>query len=192
MGSPAKPGRFSFGRIAQEVTARLQPFGARIVTSSPRTSQGSLPPGVTKTDLPTLLRESDVVSVLASLTEETRHMIGAAEFALMKRDAVLVNTARGAIIDEEALLVALRHRRIAGAALDAFSTEPLPIDSPLRKLDNVILTPHSVGHTGEGVAAIAPALIENIRCILRGEVPLICKNPEAEQAWRSRLKRLNS
>lgn len=183
-------GLLGFGRIARELASLLRPFGARLLTCSPRGRPQDLPSWVTQVDLPTLLRESDVLSVLTSLTDETRHLIGAAQFALMKPGALLVNTARGDIVAEDALIAALRDGRIAGAALDAFATEPLPADSALRGLDHVILTPHCVGHSVEGVAAIAPALLENIRRILRGELPLICKNPHAEPAWRVRLARL--
>ena len=154
-------GLIGFGRIAREVSARLRPFGVRILAFSPRARPEDLPHGVIKTDLPTLFRESDIVSVLATLTDETVIMVGAAELALMKPDALLVNTGRGAIVEEAALVAALRDKRIAGAALDAFAAEPLPADSPLRQLDNVILTPHCVGHTQESVAAIGPALLEN-------------------------------
>ena len=184
-------GLIGCGRIARELAARLAPFGVRMITCSPRTRPQDLPAGVAKVDLPTLMRESDVVTVLATLTDETRHMVGAAEFAMMKPDALLVNTGRGEIVDEPALIEALRDGRIAGAALDAFATEPLPADSPLRTLDRVILTPHCVGHTVEGIDAIEPALLENIRRILRGALPLICKNPMAEPAWRERLRRLS-
>ena len=183
-------GLIGYGRIAGELSKRLQPFGVRMLVFSPRTRSEDLPADTVKTDLPTLLRDSDIVAVLATLTDETRHLLGAGELALLKPGALLVNTGRGAIIDEEALIAALRHKRIAGAALDAFAAEPLSADSPLRRLDNVILTPHCVGHTQESIAAIGPALLENIRHILRGELPPICKNPEAEPAWRKRLRRL--
>jgi phosphoglycerate dehydrogenase-like enzyme len=183
-------GLIGFGRIAREVAVRLVPFKARVLTYSPRARVEDLPEDVAKVDLPALLRESDVVSVLTSLTNETRHMIGARELQMMKREAWLVNTGRGEIVEEGALFEVLQARRIAGAALDAFATEPLPQDSPFRALDNVILTPHSVGHTVEGVGAIEPALLENIRRILLDQLPLICKNPQAEPAWRQRLHRL--
>lgn len=184
-------GLIGFGRIAREVALRLLPFGVKVVTSSPRTPAEALPAGVTKVDLPTLLRDSDIVSVLTGLTPQTRHLIGADELALMKSDAYLVNTGRGEVIDEAALAVHLRERRIAGAALDTFTVEPLPADSPLRGLDNVILTPHCVGHSTEGNAAIGPALVENIMRIAAGEMPLHCANPQTEPAWRRRLERLN-
>lgn len=184
-------GLIGFGRIAREIATRLQPFGARIITSSPRIIQSELPHFVHKVELNDLMRESDVIAVLAGLTDETRGMVGAQELALMKQEAFLINTARGAIVDEHALVEVLREHRIGGAALDAFATEPLPLDSPLRRLDNVLLTPHSVGHTKESVAALGPALVENINRILTGKLPLICKNPEAETRWRERLATLD-
>jgi phosphoglycerate dehydrogenase-like enzyme len=184
-------GLIGFGRIAREITSRLAPFGVRIITYSPRARPEDLPPGVEKVDLDTLLSTSDLVSVLTGLTPETRHMLDAGKLARMKPTAYLVNTGRGAVIDETALIELLRERRIAGAALDTFMVEPLPSDSPLLTLDNVILTPHCVGHTVEGWDEFGPALVENVERILAGELPLYCKNPEAEAAWRQRLARLD-
>lgn len=180
-------GLVGFGRIAREVAARLVPFGTRVVVASPRTRPEDLPPGVEKVDLLTLLRTSDIVSVLTGLTPETRHLLGATELALMKPTAWLVNTGRGEVIDEDALAAHLQARRIAGAALDTFTVEPLPATSPLRGLDNVILTPHCVGHSEEGHAALGPALVENVCRIAEGQMPLYCANPKAESAWRDRL-----
>jgi D-3-phosphoglycerate dehydrogenase len=108
----------------------------------------------------------------------------------MKPSAYLVNTSRGEAIDEAALYRALKEKRIAGAALDSFAVEPLPDDSPLRQLDNVILTPHMVGHTQDVFASFPPAAVENITRILRGEPPLYCKNPEIIPAWKRRLANL--
>jgi phosphoglycerate dehydrogenase-like enzyme len=183
-------GLIGFGRIAREVAHRLAAFNLRILTTSPRARPEDLPPGVTKVGLDELLAESDLVSVLAGLSPSTRHMLGPAQLALMKPSAFLVNTARGEVIDEVALYEALRDRRIAGAALDTFTVEPLQADSPLRTLDNVILTPHCVGHTVEGWKELGAALAENSRRILAGQLPQYCKNPEIEQAWRERLRRL--
>ena len=185
-------GIIGFGRIAREVAQRLSPFGVTIVTYSPRASPESLPAGVAKVDLDTLMRDSDVVSVLTGLTPETKHMIDAGRLALMKPTAYLVNTGRGAVIDEAALVEALRDKRLAGAALDTFAVEPLPPDSPLHDLDNVILTPHCVGHTVEGYSEFGAAMVANVEHILSGELPLYCKNPEAEPAWRARLRRLDA
>src|SRR5262249_59808056 len=118
-------------------------------------------------DLPTLLRTSDVVSVHVTLTSETRHMLGETELRLMPPHAYLVNTARGGALDEQALYRVLRDGVIAGAALDVFEEEPLALDSPLRTLDNVILTPHMIGHSRQLMAAVPPARAENMLRRLR-------------------------
>jgi D-3-phosphoglycerate dehydrogenase len=185
-------GIVGFGRIARAITERLAGFGVRILAYSPRVRPEALPPGVAKVELDTVLAESDIICLLAGLTAETRRMIGPAELARMKPDAFLINTGRGELVDEDALYKALRDRRIAGAALDTFTVEPLPSDSPLRGLDNVILTPHTVGHTVEGADEFVPVLAENIRRILAGDLPLHCPNPQAEPAWRARLARLET
>jgi phosphoglycerate dehydrogenase-like enzyme len=184
-------GLIGFGRIAREVVSRLAPFNVRIVTASPSARQQDLPNGVVKLELDELLAQSDLVSVLTGLSASTRHLLKARQLALMKPSAYLVNTARGEVIDEQALYETLRDRRIAGAALDTFPVEPLPRDSPLRRLDNVILTPHCVGHTIESWAELGSALVENVHRILAGELPLFCKNPDVAPAWRNRLRRLD-
>ena len=184
-------GLIGFGRIARAVVQRLSGWGVRILVLR-RDRRGEPPEGVEFVSLDELLRQSDFVSVHATLTEETRHMIGPAQFEVMKPTAFLVNTSRGGIVNEAALVEALASRRIAGAALDAFDLEPLPSDSPLRALENVILTSHMVGSTKEVYDAISPALLENIDRVMRGELPLYCRNPWCELAWRSRLSNLNA
>ena len=183
-------GLIGFGRIAREVASRLAPFGVKILTHSPRARPEDLPAGVMKVGLDDVLRQSDVVSVLTGLTPETHGLIDRDKLGLMKPSAYLINTGRGAVIDEQALLEVLREKRIAGAALDTFANEPLPADSELRTLDNVIVTPHCVGHTVEGWNEFAPAMIENMERILSGRLPLYCKNPQTETAWRERLRQL--
>lgn len=138
-------GLVGYGSIAQLVARYLQAIGSRVLAFDPYFKGDAAPAAMA--DLPTLLKESDVVSVHARLTAETKGLIGAAELAMMKPTAVLVNTARSGLVDEPALVEALRARRIMGAALDVFDTEPLPGDSPLVKLDNVTLTPHLAGST---------------------------------------------
>ena len=105
-------------------------------------------------DLPTLLRTSDVASVHVTLTSDDAPPAGAAELRLMQPHAYLVNTARGGVLDEQALSQVLRDGVIAGAALDVFEQEPVAPESPLRTLDNVILTPHMIGHSRELMAAL--------------------------------------
>ena len=183
-------GLVGLGRIARGVVERLSGFSVGILAFDPFVAAKDVPPGVTLTDLDALLRQSDIVSLHVSITESARAMISERELALMKPHAYLINTSRGEAIDEDALYRALRDRRIAGAALDNFVVEPLPQDSPLRRLDNVILTPHMIGHTQDVFASFPPAAVENITRILRGEPPLYCKNPQIVPAWRKRLAAL--
>jgi len=185
-------GLIGLGRIARGVVERLSGFGVNLLACDPLVRQDAAPPGVKMTDLETLLRSCDIVSVHVSITSASRGMLGERELALMKPTAYLVNTSRGEAIDEAALYRALKDRRIAGAALDTFVVEPLPESSPLRELDNVILTPHMVGHTRDVIASFPPAAVENITRILRGEPPLYCKNPEIVPAWRRRLAGLGT
>jgi D-3-phosphoglycerate dehydrogenase len=119
--------------------------------------------GLDLVDFDELLRSSDVVSVHLRLSEQTKGMIGAREFELMKKSAILVNTARGAIVEEPALVEALSANRIAGAGLDVFGTEPLPPHHALTKLDNVVLTPHSAGITPEALDAGLMRAVDNVR-----------------------------
>jgi D-3-phosphoglycerate dehydrogenase len=119
-------------------------------------------------ELEELLRTSDVVSLHLRLSEQTRGFLGRPQFALMKRTAIFVNTARGPIVDEAALVEALTERRIAGAGLDVYDVEPLPPGHPLTKLDNVVLTPHSAGVTPEALEAGLQLSVDNIWNFLEG------------------------
>ena len=130
------------GNIGRRVASCCQAFGMHVLGYSRRNDAVS---GIGMVGLEELLRRSDVISVHVPLTEETRGMLGRGEFEKMKRSAVLINTSRGAVIDEEALAEALRSGRIAGACLDVFEQEPLSRNSPLRDLENVLLTPHTAG-----------------------------------------------
>jgi len=116
-----------------------------------------------------LFRQADFVTIHLQLSERTRGLVGAAEFALMKPTAYLVNTSRGPIVDEAALMAALRANTIAGAALDVYDVEPLPLDHPLRKLDNALLTPHLGYVTQEGYRRFYGQMVENIRAWLDGK-----------------------
>jgi len=185
-------GFIGFGRIARATVARLANWGAQTIFFDPYADcQAAIEAGALPApDLAALLRASDIVNILVDLTAETRRMIGTAELAMMRRDAYLVNTSRGAVVDEGALVDALREGIIAGAALDAFAAEPVPRDSPLRALDNVILTPHNIGHTLEFQESFVRATYENVARIARGEPPLYFKNPRVLPKWRERLARL--
>ena len=128
--------------------------------------------GVSPASLEEVMRESDIVSIHAALTDETRHMIGERELRMMKSTAYLINTARGAIIEERALVKALKEKWIAGAALDVFEVEPLPKDSPLYELDNVFLTPHIAGLSDERRSMLFGVIVEDFKRFFSGEEPL--------------------
>jgi phosphoglycerate dehydrogenase-like enzyme len=127
--------------------------------------------------------------VLASLNDSTRGLVNAEKLRLMKKTAILINVARGAIVDEAALAEALRSKSIAGAALDCFATEPLPADSSLRGLPNVILTPHMIGHTVEAHHSLEVATRDNLNRILSGRPPRYAVNPAVLPAWTARWGR---
>jgi len=178
-------GMIGFGHIARAIAHRLQPWEVRLQTYIPRL-RVPLPNGIARVELDELLRTSDIVCVLASLNAETRGMLDLNRLRLMKPDAVLINTARGGIIDEQALVQIARERTGLRIALDTFAQEPLPIESPLRTLPNAILTPHAIGHTQESLAALPPATIETISRVIRGELPLYVRNPEVIPEWTHR------
>jgi len=116
-----------------------------------------------------LLRNADFMTIHLVLGDRTRGLIGAKEFGLMKKTAYLINTSRGPIVDEKALLAALGGKQIAGAGLDVFDVEPLPVDHPLRKLDNVVLTPHLGYVSRQNYERYYPDIVENIRGWLDGK-----------------------
>lgn len=178
----ATVGLVGLGLIGRAAARRLSAFGVRLLchTRTPDPAFGE-EMGLTYTDLDTLLRESDVVSLYASLNEHTRGMIGARELGLMKPGAYLVNIARGELIDEPALVEALRERHIAGAGLDVFETEPLT-DSPLFDLDNVVLTPHQAGLAASAKVNAAVRAVRNALAALDGRCPPDAINPEAFRA----------
>ncbi len=138
---------------------------------------------MTRVDLDTLLSTSDVVVVLASLNEQSRGLLSGEKLRLMKRSAIFINVARGAIVNEKALYEMLKAGAIAGAALDVFQVEPLPADNPLRLLPNVILTPHMVGHTFEAHHSLEVATRDNLDRILSSRAPRYVVNPAVLPAW---------
>lgn len=183
-------GLVGLGRVATQVARRLQGWEARVLATDPYVPpEKARPLGVTLVTLQALLTESDVVSLHAPLTPKTRYMIGEKELRSMKRTAVLINTARGDLVDEGALCRAIEEGWIAGAALDTFEQEPLPMESRLRTLDpeRVILTPHNVGHSEAGRLACLKLALEAILSALKGEVPKHAVNPQAVTRWRERF-----
>jgi D-3-phosphoglycerate dehydrogenase len=165
-------GLVGFGNIARLVVERARPFGFRLIAADPYVApEAASRLGVELLPLERVLAESDIVSVHALLNAETRHLLDAARLALMKPDAFLVNTARGPIVDERALIEALQAGRLAGAGLDVFEVEPIPADSPLLRMPNVILTSHIASYSEEGDVAHHQRTLEILSRVLDGELP---------------------
>lgn len=180
-------GLLGLGRIGAAVLERLRPWGVSFQVHDPFLASGQAPADAELVDMDTLLATSDVVSLHVPYNANNHRLIGEAELRRMKGDAVLVNTSRGGLVDENALYRIMTDGHLLAAALDVSEIEPLPADSPLRKLDRVILTPHMVGHTKEIFDQIAPTLIENLRLVGEGDSPVYVRNPEVMDKWQARL-----
>ena len=168
------------GGIGQELLRVSAPFGMRRIVADPYAGDDALRAlDATRVPLEQLMRESDFVVVACLLTEETRHLVGAPQFALMKPGAYFINVARGPIVDERALLEALRAGRIAGAGLDVFEQEPVDPANPLLGMDNVIVTPHALCWTDECFHAIATSGLQGVVDFSLGRRPAHIVNPEA-------------
>ena len=176
-------GIVGLGRIGADVARRVRGFEpARVLYHDlfrkPPAAEREL--GVGYAALDTLLRESDVVTLHVFLSEQSRHLIGERELGLMKPSAVLINTSRGAVVDEAALYVALRDNRIWGAGLDAWTEEPTPPDNPILQLPNVTCTPHMATGTVDADRMKFQAAVANFRRVLAGQPPLNVVRPYAE------------
>ena len=173
-------GTIGLGNIAGEAVRLLRALNvSRFLAFDPYASvERAAEVGVDLVSLDELLRSSDYVLVNCPLTEQTRGMMGKAQFALMKSDAVLINTARGPVVDESALIEALKNQQIAGAGLDVFVEEPLSMDSPLLDMDNVVLTSHSIAWTEELFRDMGRIDCRGALSIYRGEAPAHVVNPD--------------
>ena len=175
-------GFVAFGRIARALARRMRGFGLTLLAYDPYLDAETVARhGARKVELDELLGQADLISVHCPLTEQTHHLLGAREFGLMKEGVFLVNTSRGAVIGEAALVGALRSGKIWGAGLDAFEQEPLPPDSPLRAFDNVILTPHVGANSEDSVFDLYCAGIQITLDVYRGRWPPGVVNPEAAE-----------
>ncbi len=173
-------GILGLGRIGSRIAAFGKFLGMRVLAWGPTlTEERAAASGVTYVPLDTLFRESDVVSLHLRLSEQTRGLVTARHLFLMKPTALLINTARGPLVDEAALITALRERRIAGAGLDVFDAEPLPANHPFLALENVVLTPHMGYVTEEAYHIFFRQVVENIESYLDGKLPTRALNPEA-------------
>ncbi len=163
-------GIVGLGRIGKQVAKRARAFDMKILYHNRRRDEvAEKELGVTYATLNELLKQSDFVALNCPLTAETTNLIGRRELSLMKPTAILVNVARGAVVDHDALLSALKSRRIAGAALDVTSPEPLPRDHPLLELDNIIIAPHLGSAANRTRRRMEEMTVQNLNAGLRGE-----------------------
>lgn len=172
-------GVVGFGRIGKEVAKRARGFDMRVlVYDTYRDEAAEQELGAEFRPLDDLLRESDFVTLHVALTDETRHLMDARALALMKPTAVLVNAARGPVVDTDALVAALRDGTIFAAGLDVTDPEPLPADHPLVSLPNCTIVPHTASGTVQTRDAMATLAARNLLAVLNGETPPACVNPE--------------
>ncbi len=175
--SECTAGLIGFGRIPQMVLRKIQAFGMKVMVFDPYVGdevireKGGIPGAVEE-----ICKEADFISVHCPLTKSTWHMIGEKEIALMKPSCCLINTARGGIIDEKALIQALLEKRIAGAGIDVFEEEPVSPEHPLLHMENVIATPHSAWYSETAIAALQQKAAEEVVRVLKGNDPLNCVN----------------
>jgi phosphoglycerate dehydrogenase-like enzyme len=165
-----KVGLVGFGAIGKEVAKRLRAFEVEILYYDPMRAEAGVEQslGATYADLDTLVREADIVSLHLPLMPQTANIMNAQRIAAMKPGAVLINCARGGLVDEAALAEALKAKRLFGAGIDAFSREP-PVGSPLLELDNIVVTPHLAGATLDNFTAVVARSVANAKAVLRGE-----------------------
>ena len=172
-------GLVGFGRIARRVARIAEGLGMRVVVFDPYLDAAAVPPSIRRAEtLADVLGTADVVSVHVPLTDASRGMFGAAQFASMKPGAVFVNTARGGLVDADALLAALASGHLFGAGLDVTSPEPLPVGHPLLERDDVVVTPHVASATVDGKERILRAAFEQAMAVLDGRRPEHLVNPD--------------
>lgn len=164
-------GLVGWGRIAQAVARKMSGFQMRLLVADPYVRSIPKDAKVELVPLEKLLRESDLISLHVPLMPETKHLIGESSLRLMKPSAFLVNTSRGGVVDQAALVRALEEKRLGGAALDVFEEEPLPAGSPLRTMERVMLTPHYAAASQDAMAHLHRTVTDSVAAILHGFWP---------------------
>ncbi len=185
-------GSIGVGNIGHEMFLLAKPFGMRHIAYDPYATQAAVADiDVKLVDMNTVLAESDFLNISCPLNEDTRHLIGEKELRKMKKTAFLINTARGPIVDEATLIKALHQGWIHGAGLDVFEEEPIIHGNPLLNMDNVIVTPHALGHTDEMFITMWKQILRQISQIIRGEVPEGLVNREVwhKSKFQSKMKK---
>ena len=173
-------GLVGLGRIAQAVARKMSGFRMRMLVSDPFVKSVPSGSGVELVPLEQLLRESDLVSLHVPLNADTKHMIGEEYLGLLKPTAFLVNTSRGGVIDQAALVRALEAKRIGGAGLDVFEEEPLLADHPLRRMEHVTLTPHYAASSQDSMIHLHHTIADSVEAILRGFLPPFVVNSSVQ------------
>ncbi len=172
-------GSIGVGNIGHDLFRLAKPFGMKHIAYDPYITQDAIKDiDLQLVDMDTVLSQSDFVNISCPLSEKTRHLVGEKELKKMKPTAYIINTSRGPVIDEAALVKALKENWIAGAGIDVFEEEPTPPDNPLFKLENIIVTPHSIAMTDEFYITMWELIAEQIRQMIDGEKPATLVNPE--------------
>lgn len=164
------------GKIGLEVARKISNFGVKVISFDPYLQKA--PEGIELTDLDTLLKESDFISIHCPLNDSTRHLIGQREFGKMEKKPILINTSRGPIIDENALIQALIKGQISGAGLDVLEKEPPDSKNPMLKMENVVLSPHVGFYSVESISELKRRTAENVSDVLLGKWPKSVVNRE--------------
>ncbi|NWF92758.1 MAG: C-terminal binding protein [Syntrophaceae bacterium] len=164
------------GRIGLEVAKKIAAFGVKVIAFDPYLAKA--PEGIELTDLDTLLKESDFISIHCPLNDSTRHLIGEKAFQKMEKKPLILNTSRGPIIDEKALIQALNKGLVSGAGLDVMEKEPPDPRNPLLKMENVILSPHIGFYSEESISELKRRTAENVSAVLLGKMPRSVANRE--------------
>jgi D-3-phosphoglycerate dehydrogenase len=178
-------GLIGCGKIGMEVSKRITSFGIKVIAFDPYI--GKTPEVIELKDFDSVLKESDIISIHCPLNDSTRHLIGEREFAKMERKPLLVNTSRGAIVDEKALINALKQGHISGAGLDVLEKEPPDAQNPLLKMENVVLSPHIGFYSEESISELKRRTAKNVSEVLMGKWPSSVVNHEVMGKTRASL-----
>jgi lactate dehydrogenase-like 2-hydroxyacid dehydrogenase len=180
-------GIIGLGRIGSAVARMALAFNMKVLYYDTERKQDlEQQYGYRYADMNTVLRDSDFVSLHVPLLPDTKGLMGAAQLAQMRRTAFLINTSRGPVVDESALIKALQEKRIAGAGLDVFETEPVDMANPLLKMENVVLLPHVGSATDATRTAMLDLSVNNVLAVLQGKPPLTPVNPEVLSRWKGK------
>jgi len=181
-------GIVGFGAIGKQFAKRLRGWEVEILVCDPLVTRETANLFSAKlVDWDTIFKSSDIITLHMPLTESTRTIVGAKEFAMMKKNAILINTSRGLIVDEKALIKALQEKEIAGAGLDVYEQEPISKDNPLQNMENVVMTPHIAGYTKEALRSISLQSTQNCIQALKGKIPEFVVNRDVLTKWKERF-----